>query len=190
MPLAADLGACALTSRLAAAAAWSGSCGTQGCPERSLHGEGLRERGPAAGLALPAPWRHPPRLRFPGGRWGASSHVWSRLRPSAQQFLSDRLVWGQEPAGGGAARLWLIRLPPSSVVGSAAPCRVWEARPSSPPSPLVLVHAGGQHAAAQHPRLEGGLGGFGLGGPGGGLSRAVHLGPPVQLGLGREEAGL
>lgn len=57
------------------------------------------------------------------------------------------------------------------------------------PSPLVLLHTGRQHAAAQHPRLEGGLGGLGLGGPAGGLTGSVCLWPLVQLGLGREDSG-
>lgn len=59
----------------------------------------------------------------------------------------------------------------------------WKPHPQDP-SPVVLLHAGGQHATAQ---LEGGLGGLGLGGPAWGLTGTVGLWPLVQLSLGREE---
>lgn len=54
-------------------------------------------------------------------------------------------------------------------------------------SPLILLHARGQHATAQHPRLEGRLGGLGLRGPARGLVGTVW--PLVQLSLGREDRG-
>lgn len=60
----------------------------------------------------------------------------------------------------------------------------WGASPPGP-SPVILLHAGGQHTAAQ---LERGLGGLGLRAPAWGLARAVRLWPLVQLSLGREES--
>lgn len=56
-------------------------------------------------------------------------------------------------------------------------------------SPLILLHAGGQHATAQHPRLEGRLRVLGLGGPARGLAGTVCLWPLMQLSLEREDRG-